>query len=141
MSISKATATWEGGFKTGKGSMKPAHAEAALFSVASRFEGHGNSNPEELIGAALAGCFSMALSVGLEGAGFAPVKIDTSAAVKLEKVGEGFSITGIELHTVAAIPGITAEKFQEIALATKKGCPVSKALSAVGNITLDAKLA
>lgn len=139
MGISKASAQWSGGFKTGTGTMKPAHAEAANFSVSSRFEGQQGSNPEELIGAALAGCFSMALTVGLEKAGLAPRGVRTEAEVKLEKQGEGFAITGIALTTTATVPGVDDAKFQAIAEETKKGCPVSKALGAVP-ITLKASL-
>jgi osmotically inducible protein OsmC len=139
MGISKASAQWTGGFKTGTGTMKPAHAEAASFSVSSRFEGQQGSNPEELIGAALAGCFSMALTVGLEKAGLAPQGVRTEAEVKLEKQGEGFAITGIALTTTATVPGVDDAKFQAIAEETKKGCPVSKALGAVP-ITLKASL-
>jgi osmotically inducible protein OsmC len=139
MGISKASAQWSGGFKTGTGTMKPAHAEAASFSVSSRFEGQQGSNPEELIGAALAGCFSMALTVGLEKAGLAPKGVRTEAEVKLEKQGEGFAITGIALTTTATVPGVDDARFQAIAEETKKGCPVSKALGAVP-ITLKASL-
>lgn len=140
MGISKATAEWNGGFKTGKGVMKPAHASEAPFSVSSRFEGQQGSNPEELIGAALAGCFSMALTIALETAGHAPVGIKSSADVHLEKDGAGFSIKTINLTTVANVPGLDSAKFQQIAEETKKGCPVSKALAGT-NIVLAASLA
>ncbi len=140
MGISKATGTWTGGLKDGKGTMKPAHASEAPFSLGSRFEGQPASNPEELIGAALAGCFSMALTLGLEKAGLKPAGVRTSADVKLEKQGEGFAITGIALSTEATVPGVDDAKFQAIAEETKKGCPVSKALAGT-TITLTAKLA
>lgn len=140
MGISKASAQWEGGFKDGKGVMKPAHGGEAQFTLASRFEGQPSSNPEELVGAALAGCFSMALTVGLEKAGFKPKGVRTSADVKLEKVGEGFAITGIDLVTEANVPGMDAAKFQSIAEETKKGCPVSTALAGT-KITLKASVA
>ena len=140
MGISKASARWEGGLKDGKGVMKPENAGEATFSLGTRFEGQKGSNPEELIGAALAGCFSMALTVGLEKAGLKPQKVQTSANVRLEKQGEGFAITGIELTTEATVPGVDAAKFQSIAEETKKGCPVSKALAGT-NITLKASLA
>lgn len=140
MGISKASAQWNGGFKDGKGTMKPAHAPEAHFSVGTRFEGQPGSNPEELLGAALAGCFSMALTVGLEKAGQKPAGVRTSADVKLEKVGEGFSVTTIELTSEASVPGLDDATFQTIAEATKKGCPVSKALAGV-TITLKASLA
>ncbi len=140
MGISEASAHWQGGFKTGKGTMKPAHAPEALFSVASRFEGNANSNPEELVGAALAGCFSMALTVALEKAGLSPTSVKTDARVKLEKQGEGFAITGIELTTLASVSGVDAARFTAIAEETKKGCPVGKALAGT-TITLKAQLA
>lgn len=141
MGISKASAQWDGDIKTGRGVMKPAHAGDVPFSMSSRFEGAPASNPEELIGAALAGCFSMALSLGLEKAGAKPESIRTSADVKLDKDGEGFTITSIALTTEVRASGLDDAKFQEIAAATKKGCPVSKALAAVASITLQAKLA
>lgn len=140
MGISKATAEWNGTLKAGKGTMKPAHAEAIPFSLATRFEGQPGSNPEEVLGSALAGCFSMALSLSLELAGSPPKAIRTSADVKLDKDGPGFTITSIALTTEAEVPGIEAEKFQAVAQETKKQCPVSKALASVASITLDAKL-
>ena len=140
MGISKATAQWQGSFKAGKGVMKPAHGGEVGYTAGTRFEGQPGSNPEELIGAALAGCFSMALAVGLERAGAQPRSIRTSADVKLEKQTDGFAITGIALSTEAEVTGIDDAQFQQVAEATKKGCPVSKALAAIGNITLSAKL-
>lgn len=139
MGISKASAKWEGSLKDGKGSMTPAHAASMPFSFGSRFEGQPATNPEEFVGAALSGCFSMALSVGLGAAGFTPTSIDTRASVKLEKLADGFAITGIELVTEAVIPGIDAATFDTIAEQTKKGCPVSKALAGTV-ITLTATL-
>jgi osmotically inducible protein OsmC len=140
MGISKANATWEGTLKAGRGTMKPAHAGEVPFSAGSRFEGQPASNPEELVGAALAGCFSMAFSSNLEKAGATPKTIRTSADVKLDKTEAGFTITAIELTVQADASGIDAEKFQSVADATKKGCPVSRALAAVGTITLKATL-
>jgi lipoyl-dependent peroxiredoxin len=131
MGISKASAEWQGGLKTGKGVMKPAHAAEAEFTAGSRFEGQPSSNPEELIGAAYAGCFSMALTVGLEKAGAQPKSVRTSADVKIEQQGGGFTITGIVLRTEVSATGIDAAKLQGLAEETKKGCPVGKALSAV----------
>jgi lipoyl-dependent peroxiredoxin len=141
MGISKASATWSGTLKAGKGTMKPAHAEPIGFSLGTRFEGQPGSNPEEVVGAALAGCFSMALSLGLEKAGSPPKSIETEATVKLDKDGDGFTITSIALTTRADVPGIDAAKFEEVAQATKKACPVSKALAGVASITLAATLA
>jgi lipoyl-dependent peroxiredoxin len=140
MSTSKASAQWNGPIKSGKGVMNAAHAAEIPFSFASRFEGQAASNPEELIGAALAGCFSMALSLGLEKAGASPKTIRTSANVTLDKDGDGFTITAIELTTAVEATGLDDAKFQAIANATKKGCPVSKALAAVPSITLKATL-
>jgi osmotically inducible protein OsmC len=130
MPISKAAATWQGGFKDGKGTMKGANTPDVGFTAGTRFEGQPGSNPEELIGAALAGCYSMALTLGLEKAGFKPSRLDTTAEVKLEKLESGFTITTIDLVTKAVVPGGDAAKFQEVAEATKKGCPVSKVLAA-----------
>lgn len=136
---SKASATWTGTIKTGKGSMKPAHGSEQSFSLGSRFEGQPQTNPEELIGAALAGCYSMALTMALEQAGAKPGSISTSADVKLEKKGEGFAITSIALDCKANAAGIDPAKFQDVAEATKKGCPVSKALAGT-TINLSARL-
>jgi lipoyl-dependent peroxiredoxin len=130
MGISKASGSWQGGFKDGKGTMKGAHTPEIGFSAGSRFEGQPGSNPEELIGAALAGCFSMALALGLATAGFPPTSIDSSTDVSLERGEGGFSITTIALTTKAVVPGIDPARFQEIAEQTKKGCPVSKVLAA-----------
>jgi osmotically inducible protein OsmC len=141
MSNSKATATWEGTLKSGSGTMKPANGSEVSFSAGTRFEGKKGSNPEEMIGAALAGCFSMALSVGLEKAGAIPKSIQTSAVVKLERKPDGFAIVAIELDTEVDAEGLDEDAFQEVAQATKKACPVSKALAAVESITLNAKLA
>jgi osmotically inducible protein OsmC len=140
MAISKASATWTGGLKDGKGSMKPAHAAEAAFTLGSRFEGQPASNPEELIGAALAGCFSMALTVALEQAGLKPKSVNSSTLVHLDKQGEGFAITSIELTTEASVSGVDNAKFQTIAEETKRGCPVSKALAGT-KIVLKATLA
>jgi osmotically inducible protein OsmC len=139
MGVSKASAEWTGGLKDGKGSMKPAHAGDVGFSLGSRFEGQPASNPEELIGAALAGCYSMALTAALERAGHKPASVRTSADVTLEKLPDGFSITGIALNSQASVPGVDAAQFQQIAEETKKTCPVSKALAATP-ITLSASL-
>jgi osmotically inducible protein OsmC len=139
MGISKGSARWEGGLKDGKGVMTPEHAPEAVYSAGSRFEGQRGSSPEELIGAALAGCFSMALTVGLETAGLHPKSVRTSAGVRLERDGGGFSITAIELTSEASVPGANNEQFQKIAEETKKGCPVSKALTGT-RITLKATL-
>ncbi len=139
MAISKGSAQWEGGLKDGKGTMKPAHAPEAAFTLGSRFEGQPSSNPEELIGAALSGCFSMALTLGLEKAGLKPRSVRSSADVHIDRQGEGFAITTIELSTEASVPGLDDAKFQAIADETKRGCPVSKALAGA-KISLKATL-
>ncbi len=136
----KAAAIWKGSISEGKGAVK---TESGLleapYSFSSRFEEGKGTNPEELIGAAHAGCFSMALSLMLGEAGYKPEEISTSAEVNIEKQGDGFAITGIRLKTEAVIPDIDEKTFLEHAEAAKTGCPVSQALSGT-NITLDAKL-
>jgi osmotically inducible protein OsmC len=139
MAISKGSAQWEGGLKDGRGTMKPAHAPEAAFTLGSRFEGQPSSNPEELIGAALSGCFSMALTLGLEKAGLKPRSVRSSADVHIDRQGDGFAITTIELTTEANVPGLDDAKFQGIAEETKRGCPVSKALAGA-RISLKATL-
>ena len=140
MPTSKAEAVWSGTLKDGKGRMRlGSGAFEGAYSFKTRFEGEPGANPEELIGAAHAGCFSMALSAGLGKAGFDPKRIETKAKVHLEKVGEGFGITRIELDCEAQVGGIDEKQFQEQAQDAKKNCPVSKALTGV-EITLNAKL-
>ncbi|MDB4937276.1 MAG: Peroxiredoxin OsmC [Labilithrix sp.] len=139
MSISQAVGTWEGTLKAGRGTMKPENGSEIPFSLATRFEGKKGSNPEELIGAALAGCFSMALSLGLEKAGMTPQSIQTSSKVHLDKDGEGFKISRIALSTEVRATGGDQAKFSTVAEDTKRNCPVSKALKGA-EIVLDAKL-
>src|SRR6266545_123248 len=135
-----ANARWEGGLKDGKGNMRlGGGAFEGQYSFSSRFEEGVGTNPEELIAAAHAGCFSMALSAGLTKAGHNPTRISTDARVHLEKLGEGFGITRIELTTEAQVPGIDNKAFQEQAEGAKKGCPVSKALTGA-QISLTATL-
>ncbi len=128
----KAYAQWNGSIKDGKGDM---HVESGLckgpYSFASRFEDGKGTNPEELIGAAHAGCFSMALSLMLGEEGFTPEEIKTQAEVSIEKQKEGFGITGIVLTTHCKIPQIDEQTFLNIAGNAKEGCPVSQALQAV----------
>ena len=141
MPIRKANAVWEGDLKGGQGTVKlGSGAFEGRYSFGSRFEEAGGTNPEELIGAAHAGCFSMALSAGLGRAGHSPKRVATSARVHLEKVGEGFQITRIELDCEAEVPGLDEAGFQAAAKAAKEGCPVSKALAGT-EITLNARLA
>jgi lipoyl-dependent peroxiredoxin len=141
MPTRKAEAVWKGDLQDGEGTMRfGSGAFEGAYSFTSRFEEGTGTNPEELIGAAHAGCFSMALSNGLSQAGHVPNSVETEARVKLEPVEGGFGITGIELSTVAEVPGIDEEEFRRQAEAAKEGCPVSQALSAV-QITLEAWLA
>ncbi len=140
MATRTGSAVWQGTLKQGSGNLKlGSGAFEGQYSFASRFENGSGTNPEELLGAAEAACFSMALSVGLEKAGFPPNRISTTANVKLEKVGEAFRITEIGLVTEADVPGIDDPKFQEVAEQTKKNCPVSVALSGT-QIVLKARL-
>ncbi len=141
MPIRSAEALWEGNLKKGKGKMKlGSGAFEGNYSFASRFEQGPGTNPEELIGAAHAGCFSMALAMTLEQAGYTPEHIHTIAKVHIDKAGEGFKITTIELDTEGSVPGIDENTFKEKAETAKKGCPVSVALSGT-EIRLQAKLA
>ena len=142
--IRTSTAVWRGEGKTGTGALTT--QSGALrdqpYSFTTRFvseDGKAGTNPEELLGAAHAGCFAMALSFALTGAGHPPAELRVTAAVDISKVGEGFVITNIALDLVGNVPGLDVAKFQELAEAAKKGCPVSKALSATP-ITLSAKL-
>ncbi len=127
-----STAVWEGGLKNGSGKMRIGKgAWEGSYSFASRFEQGTGTNPEELIAAAHAGCFSMALSLILEQAGFKPKQIATTAKVHLDKSGEGFKIMRIDLETEGNVPGLDSAGFREKAELAKKGCPVSVALAAV----------
>jgi osmotically inducible protein OsmC len=140
MAVRNASATWEGSLREGKGKMKlGSGAFEGAFSFGTRFEDQAGTNPEELIGAAHAGCFSMALSAGLGKAGFTPDRIHTSAQVHLGKVDDKTRITQIRLVCEARVPGISQAEFLKIAEDTKTGCPVSAALAAV-EIILDARL-
>lgn len=135
-----ASAVWEGTLKDGKGRVKlGSGAFEGNYSFSSRFEEGVGTNPEELIGAAHAGCFSMALAAGLTKAGLNPTRISTTADVSLEKVGEGFKITTIELTTESEVPGIDEKTFLEHAESAKKNCPVSQALAGA-EIKLNATL-
>jgi osmotically inducible protein OsmC len=137
---SHASAVWEGGLRDGKGTMKlPQGQYEGQYTFASRFEQGKGTNPEELIGAAHAGCFSMALTASLSQAGYKPERVQTEARVIIDQVGGGFGITKIELTTEATVPGIDEATFQQQAQDAKKNCPVSKALSSV-DIQLNAKL-
>src|SRR5215207_6330014 len=141
MAVRTANAEWVGALQDGSGKMAfGSGAFEGQFSYASRFEEGTGTNPEELIGAAHAGCFSVALSCALERAGHAPTSIETAARVHLERGDSGFRISRIELSTTADVPGIDADAFREQAETGKKNCPVSQALTGV-DIQLDARLA
>src|SRR6266498_870125 len=140
MATRTGAAVWEGTLKEGKGTMKlGSGAFEGPYSFSSRFEEGKGTNPEELIGAAEAGCFSMALAFNLEKAGHPAKRVSTAATVKLEPGDGGFKITSIRLKTDADVPGSDEEKFREKAELTKKSCPVSVALAGT-QINLDAKL-
>jgi osmotically inducible protein OsmC len=141
MSVRAAHARWEGDLRQGKGSMRlGSGAFEGQYSFASRFEEGTGTNPEELIGAAHAGCFSMAFSNMLAEAGHVPTRIETKARVHLEPVDGKPTISRIELETEGDVPGIDDTTFQDVAQRAKAGCPVSRALAAV-EISLRARLA
>ena len=132
MPTRSAQATWNGTLKEGRGDFKGASGSiAGNYSFGTRFENAAGTNPEELIGAAHAACFSMALAAGLGKAGHNPKRVHTTADVTIDKVGEAFKITKIVLKTEGEVPGIDEKTFKEAAEKTKTGCPVSGALSAV----------
>jgi len=136
----KASAIWQGGLKDGKGAISTDSGvlENTQYSFSTRFEDGKGTNPEELIAAAHAGCFSMALSGQLGAAGLTAERINTSAAVTLEKTDAGFTVTKVHLDVTAKIPGATEDAFQTAANNAKAGCPISRLLKA--EITMDAKL-
>jgi osmotically inducible protein OsmC len=128
----KATTVWEGSGKQGKGTFSTPSGvlDNAAISFKKRFEGETGTNPEEIIAAAHSGCFSMALAVQLEQAGFTAERLETTAVVTLEKIGDGFAITHSDLTLQAKVPGIDREAFGQVAEKAKSGCPVSKLLNA-----------
>ncbi|WP_374580854.1 OsmC family protein [Pseudoduganella sp.] len=134
------SAVWTGGIKDGRGAISTVSGvlQAAPYGFSSRFEGKPGTNPEELIGAAHAGCFTMALSLILGEAGLTAEKMETKAEVTLDKVADGFAITAIHLDLTAKIPGADKARFEELANKAKVGCPVSKVLNT--NITLSTTL-
>jgi len=141
MATRTAEALWEGNLREGGGRVKlGSGAYEGPYSFRSRFEEGPGTNPEELIGAAHAGCFSMALSAGLTKAGYPPRRIRTTAKVSVEQVGEGFRITRIQLDTEAEVPRLDAQAFRQQAEAAKRNCPVSVALAGT-EISLTARLA
>ncbi|HMM27057.1 MAG: OsmC family protein [Chloroflexota bacterium] len=140
MPVRHAEAVWNGSFREGSGTMKfGGGAFEGPYSAGSRFEEEAGTNPEELLGAAHAGCFSMAFALGLNRAGFEPEEIRTTADVHIERGESGYRVTRVDLKTRARIPGIDRDKFMEHAEAAKKGCPVSQLFQGA-EITLDAQL-
>ncbi|PYP69605.1 MAG: peroxiredoxin [Gemmatimonadetes bacterium] len=141
MPTSRASAVWEGKLKDGRGSFKAGSgAFSGPYTFATRFEGAKGTNPEELIAAAHAACFSMALSAGLEKAGRPATRVETSAACTIDTVDGAPKITKMELTVRGRVPGLDQAAFQKAADEAKRGCPVSKALTGIPQITLDAKL-
>ena len=141
MPTRKATAVWEGGLKTGKGSFKGEGGSiGGQYNFSSRFESGSGSNPEELLAAAEAACFSMALGAGLEKNGTPATRIETTAACTVQPVPGGFGITTMKLNVQAKVPSIDKNKFDQIAQETKEGCPVSRALKGNVDIQLEARL-
>jgi osmotically inducible protein OsmC len=141
MAVRGASAEWKGSLKAGGGTVRlGSGAFEGSYSFVSRFESGAGTNPEELIGAAHAGCFSMALAAALERAGHTPASIQTTSKVHLGTSEAGPTITQIDLEVEGVVPGIDAATFQEQAEGAKKGCPVSRALAGVPNITLKATL-
>jgi osmotically inducible protein OsmC len=141
MAKRSANARWEGDLASGNGTMEMGGgAWSGPYSAKSRFEEGDGTNPEELIAAAHAGCFSMAFAHELSQAGHTPESVETTAEVHLNPDDGGFSINRIDLTTQARVPGIDEEEFQRIGEAAKAGCPVSKALGGVGEINLNASL-
>jgi osmotically inducible protein OsmC len=135
-----ASAQWNGDLKAGQGSIRlGSGAFEGKYSFGTRFEGAPGTNPEELLGAAHAGCFSMALSLGLTQAGHTPVRVHTTATVSMDRVAEKMTIVGIALVCEAEVPGVSNEVFQQVAEATKGGCIISRALASVP-MTLTATL-
>lgn len=136
----QASARWQGGLESGVGTMSTDSGVLSdtPYSFGTRFEDKQGTNPEELIGAAHAGCYSMALSMILGEAGYTPEKIDTGATVTLDKVDEGFAVTSVHLEVSAVVPGADTDAFEKAANEAKAGCPVSKLLNA--DITMEATL-
>lgn len=136
----QSDAEWRGDLKGGAGQIKLGSGVfSGPYNFKSRFEGAAATNPEELLAAAHAGCFSMALSLFLQNANYVATRIHTTASVKLEQVGAGYSITHIQLNLEAEVPNIDENTFMDLAMQAKEGCPVSRVLAAVP-IDLDAKL-
>jgi osmotically inducible protein OsmC len=142
MPTRKASARWQGTLTEGSGTIRTGKGGyEGNYSFKSRFEEGEGTNPEELIGAAHAGCFSMAFSKALSDAGFPPASVETTAAVHLDKTDAGFTVTRIDLSTVGDVPGIDEAEFAKLAEGAKANCPISRLLSPGAEITLSASLA
>jgi osmotically inducible protein OsmC len=140
MAVRKADAKWQGGLREGSGQVRIGEAgQYQPYSFGSRFEEGVGINPEQLLGAAHAACYSMALSADLERAGFVPEEVQTKAQVFFEKIDPGWTVTRIHLIVAAKVPGIDPEAFDAATSAAKDGCPISRALKAV-EVTLEAQL-
>ena len=141
MPTRNASAEWRGDFKRGEGKVAVGSGAFDLpYNFSGRFEDGGGTNPEELVGAAHASCFAMALSVGLTQAGHPPESLSAAAKVTIDQVEGGFEITRIDLTVRGRVPGVDADAFQQAAQGAKEQCPLSKALASVKEITLDATL-
>ncbi len=136
-----ANATWNGGLKGGNGSFKGQTGLGGSYSFGSRFENASGSNPEELLAAAEAACFSMALSANLEKNGTPATSVDTTARCTIEKVGDGFKVTRMQLDVKASVPKVDDATFQRLAAQTKDGCPISQVMKGNVPIELTAQLA
>lgn len=137
----KASARWEGDLKTGRGvvSTDSGVLQSARYSFTTRFENEKGTNPEELVAAAHAGCFTMALSAELGKAGLLPERLETTATITLDKLESGWTVSGSHLEVVGKVPGASPDAFRTAAEAAEKGCPISRLLNA--KITMEAKLA
>lgn len=137
-----ASATWEGGLRAGKGTFAGESGSiSGNYSFVTRFGDEKGSNPEELLAAAHAACYSMALSAGLEGKGTPATRVETKAACTVEKVNDAFTVTKMKLTVRATVPGVSNDDFQAAAAAAKEGCPISKAIKGNVAVELDAQLA
>jgi len=137
----KASARWEGDLKTGRGvvSTDSGVLQSAPYSFTTRFENEKGTNPEELVAAAHAGCFTMALSAELGKAGLLPERLETTATITLDKLESGWTVSESHLEVVGKVPGVSSDAFRKAAEAAEKGCPISRLLNA--KITMEAKLA
>jgi lipoyl-dependent peroxiredoxin len=141
MAIRTASARWQGNFTDGSGTLQTGKGGlSGNYSAKSRFEEGEGTNPEELIGAAHAACYSMAFSKALADAGYPPNSVDTTATVHFDKTDAGWTVTGIDLATVGDVPGVDAAEFQKLAEGAKENCPISRLLAPGAQITLDATL-